>query len=135
MRLGKYLSSLTKPEVDELKQNCGFTKEECEMLDMVKGKRSYAEISQKMGYSTATVGRRIQELSDRVFSAEKNSIPIWEKLNLSIEEAAAYSNIGINKINEMLKEPSCPFVLYIGTGKRVIKRKEFEKYLEKKREV
>lgn len=135
MRLGKYLSSLTKPEVDELKQNCGLTKEECEMLDMVKEKRSYAEIAQKMGYSTATVGRRIQELSDRVFSADKNSIPIWEKLNLSIEEAAAYSNIGINKINDMLKEPSCPFVLYIGKGKRVIKRKEFEKYLEKKREV
>lgn len=135
MRLGKYLSSLTKPEVDELKQNCGFTKEECEMIDMVKTKCSYAEISQKMGYSTATVGRRIQELSDRVFSAEKNSVPIWEKLNLSIEEAAAYSNIGINKINEMLKEPSCPFILYIGKGKRVIKRREFEKYLEKKREV
>lgn len=135
MRLGKYLSSLTKPEVDELKQNCGFTKEECEMLDMVKEKRSYAEIAQKMGYSTATVGRRIQELSDRVLNTEKNSIPIWEKLNLSIEEAAAYSNIGINKIDDMLKEPSCPFILYIGKGKRVIKRKEFEKYLEKKREV
>lgn len=135
MRLGKYLSSLTKPEVYELKQNCGFTKEECEMLDMVKEKRSYEEIAQRTGYSTATVGRRIQELSDRVFSAEKNSIPVWEKLNLSIEEAAAYSNIGINKINDMLKEPSCPFVLYIGKGKRVIKRREFEKYLEKKREV
>ena len=135
MRLADYLRTLKQPEVDELKQNCGLTKEECEMLDMVKEKRSYAEIAQKMGYSTATVGRRIQELSDRVFSADKNSIPIWEKLNLSIEEAAAYSNIGINKINDMLKEPSCPFVLYIGKGKRVIKRREFEKYLEKKREV
>lgn len=135
MRLADYLRTLKQPEVDSLKQNCGLTKEECEMLDMVKEKRSYAEIAQKMGYSTATVGRRIQELSDRVFSADKNSIPIWEKLNLSIEEAAAYSNIGINKINDMLKEPSCPFVLYIGKGKRVIKRREFEKYLEKKREV
>lgn len=130
MRLGKYLSSLNKPEVDELKQNCGFTKEECEMLDMVKQKCSYAEIAQKMGYSTATVGRRIQELSERVFSTEKNSVPIWEKLNLSVEEAAAYSNIGINKINEMLNEPRCPFVLYIGK-KKLVKRKEFEKYLEK----
>lgn len=135
MRLADYLRTLKQPEVDSLKQNCGLTKEECEMLDMVKEKRSYAEIAQKMGYSTATVGRRIQELSDRVFSADKKSIPIWEKLNLSIEEAAAYSNIGINKINDMLKEPSCPFVLYIGKGKRVIKRREFEKYLEKKREV
>lgn len=135
MRLADYLRTLKEPEVDDLKQNCGFTKEECKMLDMVKEKRSYAEIAQKMGYSTATVGRRIQDLSERVFSSERNSIPIWEKLNLSIEEAAAYSNIGINKINEMLKEPSCPFVLYIGKGKRVIKRKEFEKYLEKKTEI
>ncbi len=28
-------------------------------------------------------------------------IPIWEKSNLSLEEAAAYSGIGINKLREM----------------------------------
>ena len=27
-------------------------------------------------------------------------IPIWEKSNLSLEEAAAYSGIGINKLRE-----------------------------------
>ena len=59
-----------------------------------------------------------------------NKIPIWEKANLTIEEAAEYSNIGIHKLYELTNEPSCPFVLYIGK-KRVIKRKEFEKYLEK----
>lgn len=57
-------------------------------------------------------------------------VPIKEKLNLTIEEAAAYSNIGINRIDEMAKQPNCPFVLYIGR-KKLIKRKEFEKYLEK----
>lgn len=135
MRLADYLRSLDKPGVDELKQNCVLTKEQCQLVDLLIEKGSYEEIARKMGYSTATVGRRIQELSGKVYNAEKNSVPIWEKLNLSVEEAAAYSNIGINKINDMLKEPSCPFVLYIGKGKRVIKRKEFEKYLEKKREV
>lgn len=59
----------------------------------------------------------------------KIEIPIWEKLNLSIEEAAAYSNIGIIKIRELLKNPSCPFLLKIG-NKQVVKRKEFEKYLQ-----
>ena len=53
-----------------------------------------------------------------------------DKLNLTLEEAAVYSNIGQNKIEEMAKRPNCPFVLYIGR-RRLIKRKEFEKYLEK----
>lgn len=57
-------------------------------------------------------------------------VPIKDKLNLTIEEAAAYSNIGQNKIEEMAKRPNCPFVLYIGR-RRLIKRREFEKYLEK----
>ena len=65
---------------------------------------------------------------------EKEKVPIKDKLNLTISEAAEYSNIGINKIEKMLSEPSCPFVLYIGR-KRVIKRKEFEKYLEKRLEI
>lgn len=29
-------------------------------------------------------------------------VPIWEKSNLTVEEAAAYTGIGINKIREML---------------------------------
>lgn len=61
---------------------------------------------------------------------ETKQIPIWEKANLTIKEAAEYSNIGINRIDEMAKQPNCPFVLYIGR-KKLIKRKEFEKYLSK----
>lgn len=57
-------------------------------------------------------------------------VEIKDKLNLTIEEAAAYSNIGINRIAEMASRPNCPFVLYIGR-RRLIKRREFEKYLEK----
>lgn len=62
-------------------------------------------------------------------------VPIKDKLNLTIEEAAAYSNIGVNKLRGMLKEPSCPFCLYVGKGKTVIKRKPFENYIEKCREI
>ena len=61
-------------------------------------------------------------------------VPIWEKMNLTIEEAAAYSNIGINKIDEMAKAPNCSFVLYIGR-KKLIKRKEFEQYIAKSVEI
>ena len=57
-----------------------------------------------------------------------DNIPIWNKVMLTKEEAAAYSHIGINKLEELLKIPNCPFVLYVGK-KKLIKRKEFERYL------
>ena len=55
-------------------------------------------------------------------------LPIDRKLLLSIREAAEYRNIGINKIDEMLKQPNCPFVLYVGS-KKLVKRKAFEEYI------
>lgn len=58
-------------------------------------------------------------------------LPIDRKMLLSIREAAEYSNIGINKINELLKQPNCPFVLFVGT-KKLVKRKAFEAYIEGK---
>ena len=57
------------------------------------------------------------------------SLPIDRKMLLSIREAAEYSNIGINKIDELLKQPSCPFVLYVGT-KKLVKRRAFEEFIE-----
>lgn len=58
------------------------------------------------------------------------SIPIWEKSNLTLEEAAAYSGIGINKIRKLTNDERCEFVLWIGS-KRLVKRKKFDEYLEK----
>lgn len=55
-------------------------------------------------------------------------VPIWEKVTLTLEEAAEYSNIGINKIRELSNNPRCNFVIFVGK-KRLIKRKEFEKYI------
>lgn len=57
-------------------------------------------------------------------------VPIPQKFTLTIPEAAAYSNIGVNKISSMLREPGCPFVLYVGT-KRLVKREAFEEYIRK----
>ena len=57
-----------------------------------------------------------------------NHVPIHLKMNLTSKEAAEYSNIGINKIDIMLRTPNCPFVLYVGT-KKLVKRKEFEEYI------
>lgn len=43
-----------------------------------------------------------------------NSVPVWEKANLNLEEAAAYFGIGINKLRDMTNENNCPFVLWNG---------------------
>ena len=40
------------------------------------------------------------------------------------------TGIGINSIEDRLREPNCPFVLFVGT-KKMIKRKEFEEYISK----
>lgn len=66
-----------------------------------------------------------------ISSSERKSIekvPIHLKMTLTIKEAAEYSNIGINKIDSMLKQPNSPFVLYVGTRK-LVKRKVFEEYI------
>ena len=57
-------------------------------------------------------------------------VPIWEKSNLTIEEAAAYSGIGQNKLRQLTDDEQCQFVLWVGT-KRLIKRRKLEEYLEK----
>ena len=58
-------------------------------------------------------------------------VPIHLKVTLTIREAAEYSNIGINKIDSLLRTPNCPFVLYVGT-KKLAKRKEFEQFISQK---
>ena len=58
-------------------------------------------------------------------------VPIHLKVTLTIREAAEYSNIGINKIDSLLRTPNCPFVLYVGT-KKLAKRKEFAQFISQK---
>ena len=60
----------------------------------------------------------------------KYEIPIWEKSNLTLEEAAAYSGIGINKLRKLTDDENCDFVLWIGS-KRLLKRKKLDEFLEK----
>ena len=57
-------------------------------------------------------------------------VPIWEKSNLTLEEAAAYSVIGINKLRTLTDNEHCQFVLW-GGSKRLIKRRKLDEYTEK----
>ncbi len=60
--------------------------------------------------------------------SQNQTVPIKDKVALTVKEAAEYSNIGINKLENLLRSPRCPFVLYVGK-KKLVKRKEFEKYI------
>lgn len=62
------------------------------------------------------------------------TVPIWEKSNLSIEEAAAYFGIGVRRLRKLAKRDKCHFVLQIGS-KRMIKRKLLEEYLANNHKV
>jgi hypothetical protein len=62
---------------------------------------------------------------------KRESVPIRDKIALTIPEAAEISNIGQNKLTELLKKPNCPFVLYVGK-KKLIKHREFIEYISSK---
>lgn len=59
----------------------------------------------------------------------KLEVPIWEKSNLTLEEAAAYSGLGINKLRELSNDEKCEFILWVGS-KRLIKRRRLDSYFE-----
>ena len=60
----------------------------------------------------------------------KKEVEIKDKINLTVKEAALYSNIGEQKIREIAANPNCDFVLAVGR-KVLIKRLKFEEYLSK----
>lgn len=56
---------------------------------------------------------------------------VWQSCDfLAAEEAAEYSNIGINKIDTLLKQHNCPLALYVDI-RRLAKRKEFEGFISR----
>ena len=56
-------------------------------------------------------------------------IPFWLKSNLTVEEAAAYSGVGRNKLRELTDNEQCSFVLWVGK-KRLIKRRMLDEFLD-----
>ena len=60
----------------------------------------------------------------------QKEVLIKDKVLLTVEEAAAYTGIGENKLKSLSNDEHCPFVLWNGR-KRMLKRKQLEEYLEK----
>ena len=36
---------------------------------------------------------------------KENLVPVWERITISLEEAAAYSGIGVRKLRDMTDKP------------------------------
>lgn len=58
----------------------------------------------------------------------KERVAICEKYLLTLEEAALYTGIGINKLREMSNDENCDFVVWNGS-RRMLKRKKLEEFL------
>lgn len=65
-RLGKYLTSLTKPELEELKEALNLTDEEREIYSMLARGKSCIEVSMDCKISCSTLKRRIERIKRKV---------------------------------------------------------------------
>ena len=66
MRLGKYLSSLTKPELEELKELLNLTEDELEVFSMLAKGKTLVEVSMENRISVSTLKRRIESIKRKV---------------------------------------------------------------------
>lgn len=69
-----------------------------------------------------------------ILEKRRNFQPLWEKKCLTIDEAAVYFGIGSTKIRTLIKQKSCPFVIYMN-NKPFIIREKLEKYLDQKSKI
>ncbi|WP_270601879.1 excisionase [Coprobacillus cateniformis] len=58
-------------------------------------------------------------------------IPVWEKYTLTIEEASKYFRIGENKLRRLAEENKHPGWLIMNVKRKQIKRRQFEKVIDK----
>ena len=66
MRLGKYLSSLTKPELEEVKELLNLTEDELEVFSMLAKGKTLVEVSMENKTSVSTLKRRIDGIKRKV---------------------------------------------------------------------
>lgn len=105
-----------------------------------------AELNRKIKKMTANQGKNVkadasevqpvqmdtenEENEDKPKYSRRPEVPVWCRSGLTVDQAAAYSGVGKDKIRELSDREDCPFVLWIGT-KRLIRREKFDEYLNK----
>lgn len=60
--------------------------------------------------------------------AKEAQVPVWQKTHLTLDEAAAYTGVGRDKLRE-LSDKNTELVLWVG-NKRLLNRRKLNNYLE-----
>ena len=134
MKLRSYLSSLTKPELEVLKEQLNLAEDEGLIFDNISKGYTLKKIECVCNMSESTIIRKQEKIYLKIKKIKemchmKKEIPISEKYNLTIEEAAAYFNIGTDKIREIVTENK-NLSIVVGV-KKLVKKKKMEEYLDK----
>lgn len=66
MRLGKYLSGLTKPELDDLKNKLNLTDDEEIVFDELAKGRSITKVAENCAISPSTVSNRVLKIKEKL---------------------------------------------------------------------
>ena len=66
MKLGKYLSGLIKPELEELRELLNLTEDELTVFDELTKGRTKTEISFKCSVAVSTVSNRIRAINNKI---------------------------------------------------------------------
>jgi len=66
---------------------------------------------------------------NNVRNNSRETVPIPQKRLLTLEEAAQYTGLGVNKLRELSNDEHCNFVLWNG-ARRMLKRTKLEEYLD-----
>lgn len=77
------------------------------------------------------VRKKVDDMEVRMEKSvyQNDGLPLDQKYLLTLEEASAYSGIGINRLREISNESNCSFVMWSGKHRK-IKRKLFEKWID-----
>ena len=71
MRLGKYLSSLTKPELDYLRDQLNLSDNEIKIFELLSKDKCIVDVALSVGCSTNTVDRNIRSIKDKCIRLQK----------------------------------------------------------------
>ena len=71
MRLGKYLSSLTKPELDYLRDQLNLSDNEIKIFELLAKDKCIVDVALSVGCSTNTVDRNIRSIKNKCIRLQK----------------------------------------------------------------
>lgn len=64
------LSELTKPELDQIKENANFTDEELRIFKLLSQDKSITDIAVRMSASSRTINRKISKIKQKISKLE-----------------------------------------------------------------